>query len=119
MQHHRVEARERRLARRHAIAARSEHAAHFALGRLDARSIRSRRRARRRAVARQHPLAEPVPLDGRDQLALASGPHGYRRNYRDAKRALEGGAVELIAALRGHVAHVQGDDHRHPEALKP
>ena len=117
VQHHRIQARQQAQACRHAVADFLQHAAHFALRRLDLGGAAHGRRpgARRRCA--------PAALKSKCSIAstscaLAAGAHRHGLHDRHAERALERRAVELIAALLGDVAHVERDDHRPPEALQ-
>ena len=105
-------------ARGHAVAGGIEHAAHLALRRLDVRGRGGRGRLQARVRTLAGRLVEAVVVDRLDELALAAGAHGDRADHRDAERLLERGAIELVAALLGDVAHVERDQHRAAEALE-
>src|SRR5207302_1368436 len=59
-----------------------------------------------------------VRVDDLRQRALAAGAHRDGRHHRHTERTLERRAVERVAALRGEVAHVEGDDHGPTQALQ-
>jgi hypothetical protein len=63
-------------------------------------------------------LREIVAVDRLEQLALAACADGYCFNDGDAEHLLQGCPVDLVAALLGDVAHVQGDQHRAANPLE-
>ncbi len=63
-------------------------------------------------------FSESELIDGLDELTFAAGAHGNGLDDWHTESVFKGGAVDTIAALLGHVAHVERDQHRPTDAFQ-